>query len=91
MQLVNPHCFVATVVAAPPAAHRSQVSQCYRLKLRSRRQLTGSVLCSGGGGSTGLVAKDALGNTVTQSGWLAAHQNGDHSLVQGLKVRDTRT
>merc|ERR1712157_573417 len=54
----------------------------------------------GGGGGAGLTAKDALGNdvtekgwlathqigdVVTEKGWLATHQIGDHSLTQGLK------
>lgn len=38
-----------------------------------------------GGGGAGLTAKDALGNDVTQAGWLKTHQPGDHSLTQGLK------
>lgn len=38
-----------------------------------------------GGGAGGQVAKDALGNDVKQSAWLATHQPGDRSLVQGLK------
>ena len=38
---------------------------------------------AGGGGGT--TAKDELGNTVTASGWLATHKEGDRSLVQGLK------
>ena len=32
------------------------------------------------------VAKDALGNDVKASKWLATHKAGDHSLTQGLKV-----
>lgn len=44
-------------------------------------------LCRAGGGSSSLTALDAAGNTVTQTSWLAKHQIGDHSLVQGLKVR----
>ena len=38
---------------------------------------------AGGGGGT--TAKDELGNTVTASGWLASHKEGDRNLVQGLK------
>jgi cytochrome b6-f complex iron-sulfur subunit len=38
-----------------------------------------------GGGGGGVVALDALGNTVTESGWLSKHKPGDRSLVQGLK------
>ena len=37
---------------------------------------------SGSGGGTS--AKDELGNSVTASGWLANHSDGDRSLVQGL-------
>ncbi|GAB5030989.1 cytochrome b6-f complex iron-sulfur subunit, partial [Nannochloropsis oceanica] len=40
---------------------------------------------TGGGAGGGLVAKDALGDDVKVSGWLATHQAGDRSLVQGLK------
>lgn len=40
-----------------------------------------------GGGGSGQVAKDALGNDVKSNSWLATHPKGDHSLVQGLKVR----
>jgi len=40
---------------------------------------------SSGGGGGGLVALDALGNEVTFAGWLGNHQEGDRSLVQGLK------
>ena len=32
-----------------------------------------------------LWSKDELGNPVTSSSWLANHQSGDRSLVQGLK------
>uniref|UniRef100_A0A7S1U0Y2 plastoquinol--plastocyanin reductase n=2 Tax=Phaeomonas parva TaxID=124430 RepID=A0A7S1U0Y2_9STRA len=39
---------------------------------------------SGGGGS-GTIAKDALGNDVTESGWLGTHNAGARELVQGLK------
>ena len=38
-----------------------------------------------GGGGGGTTAKDELGNTVTATGWLASHKEGDRSLVQGLK------
>lgn len=41
---------------------------------------------SGGGGTGGVVALDALGNTVKESTWLAGHKKGDRSLAQGLKV-----
>jgi len=40
---------------------------------------------SAGGGGGGVSAKDALGNAVTKTGWLASHNVGDHSLTQGLK------
>ncbi len=33
------------------------------------------------------MAKDALGNDVFASKWVASHKAGDRSLVQGLKVR----
>ena len=36
---------------------------------------------AGGGGGT--TAKDELGNSVTASGWLSSHKEGDRSLVQG--------
>mmetsp|Transcript_20446 Transcript_20446/g.61566 ORF Transcript_20446/g.61566 Transcript_20446/m.61566 type:complete len:220 (+) Transcript_20446:87-746(+) len=39
----------------------------------------------GGGGTGGVVALDALGNTVKESTWLAGHKKGDRSLAQGLK------
>lgn len=39
----------------------------------------------GGGGGGGVVAKDALGNDVTMSGWLSTHNAGARELVQGLK------
>jgi len=38
-----------------------------------------------GGGGGGTSAKDELGNAITKTGWLATHQAGDRSLVQGLK------
>jgi cytochrome b6-f complex iron-sulfur subunit len=38
---------------------------------------------AGSGGASS--AKDELGNAVTASGWLATHNEGDRSLVQGLK------
>ena len=38
---------------------------------------------AGGGGGT--AAKDELGNSVTASGWLGNHREGDRNLVQGLK------
>lgn len=40
---------------------------------------------SSGGGSGGTTAKDALGNDVLVSDFLASHASGDHVLVQGLK------
>lgn len=43
-------------------------------------------VCSPNAGSGGLVAKDALGNDVKASEWLASHKKGDRSLTQGLKV-----
>lgn len=39
---------------------------------------------SGGGGS-GQVAKDALGNDVTVAGWKDSHTSGARELVQGLR------
>merc|ERR1712048_525808 len=39
----------------------------------------------GGGAGGGLVAKDAIGDDVTFSGWLGTHKPGDRNLVQGLK------
>ncbi len=36
-------------------------------------------------GETGVTAKDALGNDVKASQFLASHNPGDRSLVQGLK------
>lgn len=41
---------------------------------------------SSGGDGGGIVAKDALGNDVTLTSWLATHKLGDRSLTQGLKV-----
>jgi hypothetical protein len=47
-----------------------------------------SFLCfSTGGGTGGTVAKDALGNDIKASAWLASHQPKDYSLCQGIKVR----
>lgn len=40
---------------------------------------------SSGGGGGGITAKDALGNDVVASAFLAEHASGDHVLVQGLK------
>jgi cytochrome b6-f complex iron-sulfur subunit len=40
---------------------------------------------SAGGGGGGATAKDALGNDVAVSEFLAAHAAGDHVLAQGLK------
>ncbi|KAK9915570.1 hypothetical protein WJX75_000961 [Coccomyxa subellipsoidea] len=37
------------------------------------------------GTAGGQIAKDAAGNDVKSSKWLASHKTGDHSLVQGLK------
>lgn len=39
-----------------------------------------------GGGSSGQVAKDALGNDVIAEEWLKTHGPGDRTLTQGLKV-----
>lgn len=36
-----------------------------------------------------MVARDALGNDVTSSGWLKTHQPGDRTLAEGLKVSAT--
>jgi len=38
-----------------------------------------------GGGSGGTPAKDALGNELIETEYLASHKPGDHSLAQGLK------
>lgn len=38
-----------------------------------------------GGGTGGINAKDALGNDITLSAWVAEHPAGDRSLSQGLK------
>lgn len=40
---------------------------------------------SSGGAGGGLIAKDALGNDLIVSEYLAAHNPGDRSLAQGLK------
>jgi cytochrome b6-f complex iron-sulfur subunit len=40
---------------------------------------------SAGGAGGGQAAKDALGNDVTEKGWLATHQPGARELTQGLK------
>lgn len=40
---------------------------------------------SSGGGSSGMIAKDALGNDVTVAGWKESHNPGARELVQGLK------
>ncbi len=40
---------------------------------------------SSGGAGGGLVAKDALGNDVLASKFLASHKPGDRTLAQGLK------
>lgn len=40
---------------------------------------------SSGGAGGGVTAKDALGNDVVVSTFLASHQPGDHVLAQGLK------
>jgi len=39
----------------------------------------------GAGPSAGSLALDELGNPIVASGWLASHNEGDRSLVQGLK------
>jgi cytochrome b6-f complex iron-sulfur subunit len=40
---------------------------------------------SKGGGGGGVTAKDALGNDVVVSQFIASHNAGDHVLAQGLK------
>ncbi len=40
---------------------------------------------SSGAGSGGVTAKDALGNEVVVTDFLASHNPGDHVLAQGLK------
>ncbi|MCL6435868.1 MAG: cytochrome b6-f complex iron-sulfur subunit [Leptolyngbyaceae cyanobacterium HOT.MB2.61] len=40
---------------------------------------------SAGGSSGGAIAKDALGNDISVSNFLATHAPGDHVLAQGLK------
>ncbi|KGF71851.1 cytochrome b6-f complex iron-sulfur subunit [Neosynechococcus sphagnicola sy1] len=40
---------------------------------------------SAGGASGGAIAKDALGNDILASNFLATHNPGDHVLAQGLK------
>lgn len=41
---------------------------------------------SSGGGSSGIVAKDKLGNDVIVEDWLKTHGPNDRTLVQGLRV-----
>ncbi len=43
-----------------------------------------------GGGGSGTVAKDALGNDVKVADWIKANPAGSRKLVQGLKVSDRR-
>lgn len=38
-----------------------------------------------GGAGGGQVARDAVGNEITASGWLKAHPAGDRTLAEGLK------
>lgn len=45
------------------------------------------LFCRTGGGSGGIVAKDALGNDIKVSDYLKTHQPRDYSLSQGIKVR----
>ena len=40
---------------------------------------------TGGGAGAGVTAKDALGNDIVVSEFLASHQPGDRTLAQGLK------
>lgn len=40
-----------------------------------------------GGGSGGVVAKDAIGAEVSPESWLATHGPGSRELAEGLKVR----
>jgi cytochrome b6-f complex iron-sulfur subunit len=40
---------------------------------------------SSGGSGGGIAAKDALGNDIVASQYLASHQAGDRTLAQGLK------
>lgn len=47
----------------------------------------GSRVARAAGGGGGQVAKDALGDAVTQKKWLATHLPGDRQLTQGLKAR----
>lgn len=44
---------------------------------------------SSGSAGGGVTAKDALGNDVKASAWLAKHPAGDRNLVQGLKADAT--
>merc|ERR1719316_1415117 len=44
---------------------------------------------SAGGGSSGTVAKDALGSDIKASEWLKTHRAGDRTLSQGLRADPT--
>ncbi|OSX79207.1 hypothetical protein BU14_0084s0022 [Porphyra umbilicalis] len=44
---------------------------------------------SGGGSGGGVGAKDAAGNAIKESGWLAAHPTDSRELVLGLKAEAT--
>ena len=46
--------------------------------------------CSSGGGSGGVVARDAVGQDITAEKWLATHPAGDRTLAEGLKVTPER-
>lgn len=41
---------------------------------------------SSGGGGGGVAARDAVGNEISASKWLATHPAGDRTLAEGLKV-----
>eukprot|EP00249_Psilotum_nudum_P006339 c19651_g1_i1 orf=1227-1961(-) len=40
---------------------------------------------SSGGGGTGIIAKDALGNDIVAAAWVKSHPSGDRTLSEGLK------
>jgi cytochrome b6-f complex iron-sulfur subunit len=94
--VVSKRRVAATVASGAPAyvpdmGRRNTVN----LLLLGAVGLPGSLLAGGyayffvppgsGGTGGGVTAKDALGNDVFASKWLAAHPAGDRTLVQGLK------
>ncbi|KAL3621907.1 hypothetical protein CASFOL_034103 [Castilleja foliolosa] len=67
------------------AVHRIPISFSSKNVKNSRKIYEFQITSSSGGGTGGIVTKDALGNDVVAEEWLKNHLPDDRTLTEGLK------